>query len=46
MRDKITEILKLIKINKFKEAQIKCDEIKKHFDKNVEFFTHLWICIF
>ena len=29
MRDKINEILNLIKINKFKEAEIKCDEIKK-----------------
>ena len=39
MRDKITEILNLIKIKKFKEAQIKCDDIKKHFDENVEFLN-------
>ena len=39
MRDKITEILNLIKVKKFKEAKIKCDEIKKHFDKNVEFLN-------
>ena len=38
MRDKITEILKLIKNNKFKDAQIKCNEIQKHFEENVEFF--------
>ena len=38
MRDKITEILNLIKVKKFKEAQIKCDDIKKHLDGNVEFF--------
>ena len=37
MRDKINEILKLIKAKKFKEAQIKCDDIKNHFDKNVDF---------
>ena len=41
MRDKINEILKLIKIKKFKEAQIKCDDIKKHFDKNVDFYTFM-----
>ena len=35
MRDKITVILDLIKINKFKEAQIKCDEIKKQFEKDL-----------
>ena len=34
MRDKITEILNLIKVKKFKEAQIKCEDIKKHFDEN------------
>ena len=38
MRDKITEILNLIKVKKFKEAQIKCDDVKKHLDGNVEFF--------
>jgi len=45
MRDKIIEILNLIKINKFKEAQIKCDEIKKHFDENVE-FLHIYGFVF
>ena len=45
MRDKITVILDLIKINKFNEAQIKCDEIKKHFDKNVE-FLHIYGFVF
>ena len=45
MRDKITEILNLIKINKFKEALIKCDDIKKHFDKNVE-FLHIYGFVF
>ena len=45
MRDKITEILNLIKVKKFKEAQIKCDDIKKHFDENVE-FSHIYGFIF
>ena len=45
MRDKITEILNLIKIKKFKEAQIKCDDIKKHFDENVE-FLHIYGFVF
>ena len=45
MRDKITEILNLIKIKKFKEAQIKCDDIKIHFDKNVE-FLHIYGFVF
>lgn len=45
MRDKITEILNLIKINKFEEAKIKCEEIKKYFDKNVEFF-HVYGFVF
>ena len=45
MRDKITEILNLIKINKFKEALIKCDDLKKHFDKNVE-FLHIYGFVF
>ena len=45
MRDKIIEILNLIKIKKFKEAQIKCEEIKKHFDKNVE-FLHVYGFVF
>ena len=45
MRDKIAEILDLIKINKFKEAKIKCDSIKKHFDENLE-FLHIYGFIF
>ena len=45
MRDKIIEILDLIKINKFEEAQIKCDDIKIHFDKNVE-FLHIYGFVF
>ena len=45
MRDKIAEILNLIKIKKFKEAQIKCDDIKKHFDENVE-FLHIYGFVF
>ena len=45
MRDKITVILDLIKINKFKEAQIKCDEIKKQFEKDVE-FLHIYGFVF
>ena len=45
MRDKITEILDLIKINKFKEAEIKCDSIKKHFDENLE-FLHIYGFVF
>ena len=45
MRDKITEILKLIKIKKFKEAQIKCDDIKKHYDKNLD-FLHIYGFVF
>ena len=35
MRDKINEILNLIKINKFVEAERKCEEIKIKLDKNV-----------
>ena len=45
MRDKIAEILNLIKIKKFKEAQIKCDDIIKHFDENVE-FLHIYGFVF
>jgi len=45
MRDKITEIINLIKVKKFKEAQIKCDDIKIHFDKNVE-FLHIYGFVF
>ena len=45
MRDKIDKILNLIKINKFKEAQIKCDEIKKHFEENVD-FLHIYGFVF
>ena len=45
MRDKIAEILNLIKIKKFKEAQIKCDDIKKHFAENVE-FLHIYGFVF
>ena len=45
MRDKIIEILKLIKVKKFKEAHIKCDDIKNHFDKNVE-FLHIYGFVF
>ena len=45
MRDKIDKILNLIKINKFKEAQIKCDEIKKHFKENVD-FLHIYGFVF
>ncbi len=45
MRDKINEILDLIKIGKFEDAQIKCDDIKKHFDKNVE-FLHIYGFVF
>ncbi len=45
MRDKIAEILDLIKINKFKEAKIKCDSIKKHFDESLE-FLHIYGFIF
>ena len=45
MRDKIIEILDLIKVNKFEEAQIKCDDIKIHFDKNVE-FLHIYGFVF
>ncbi len=45
MRDKIIEILNLIKIKKFKDAQIKCDDIKKHFAENVE-FLHIYGFVF
>ena len=45
MRDKIDKILNLIRINKFKEAQIKCDEIKKHFEENVD-FLHIYGFVF
>ena len=41
----IAKILNLIKIKKFKEAQIKCDDIKKHFDEDVE-FLHIYGFIF
>ena len=45
MRDKIIKILDLIKINKFEEAQIKCEDIKKYFHKNVE-FLHIYGFVF
>ena len=38
MRNKIVEILELIKIKKFKEAQKKCELVKENFKANVEFF--------
>ena len=45
MRDKINEILNLIKANKFVEAESKCEEIKIKLDKNVE-FLHIYGFIF
>ena len=45
MREKISEILDLIRIKKFKEAQIKCDDLNKYFDKNVE-FLHIYGFVF
>ena len=45
MRDKINEILNLIKANKFAEAEIKCEEIKIKLDKNIE-FLHIFGFIF
>ena len=45
MRDKINEILNLIKINKFVEAERKCEEIKIKLDKNVE-FLHIYGFVF
>ena len=45
MRDKISEILDLIRIKKFKAAQIKCDDLNKYFDKNVE-FLHIYGFVF
>ena len=45
MRDKINEILNLIKINKFVEAERKCEEIKTKLDKNVE-FLHIYGFVF
>ena len=38
MRNKIVEILELIKIKKFKEAQKKCELVKENLKENVEFF--------
>ena len=38
MRNKIVEILELIKIKNFKEAKKKCELVKENFRENVEFF--------
>ena len=38
MRDKIDEILKLIKKNNFIEAEKKCKDIKNKLDNNLQFF--------
>ena len=45
MRDKINEILNLIKISKFVEAERKCEEIKIKLNKNVE-FLHIYGFVF
>tara|TARA_Y100000992_G_scaffold288179_1_gene241658 strand:- start:730 stop:2712 length:1983 start_codon:yes stop_codon:yes gene_type:complete len=45
MRDNIKDILNLVKLNKFKEAQIKCEGIYIRFSKNVK-FLHLYGFIF
>ena len=38
MRDKIDEILKLIKKNNFIEAEKKCEDLKNKLDNNLQFF--------
>ena len=35
MKDKINEILNLVKISKFQEALINCENIKDKLDKNI-----------
>ena len=45
MRDKINEILNLIKINEFVEAERKCEEIKIKLNNNVE-FLHIYGFVF
>ena len=41
MRDKIVEILELVKNNKFEEALTKCEIVKANFKENVE-FLHIY----
>ena len=35
MRDNINEILNLVKLNKFEEAQNKCEQIQSKLSKNI-----------
>ena len=39
MKDKINEILNLVKTSKFQEALIKCENIKDKLDENIEFLN-------
>ncbi len=39
MKDKINEIFNLVKISKFQEALINCENIKDKLDKNIEFLN-------
>ncbi len=45
MRDNINEILNLVKLNKFEEAQNKCEQIQSKLSKNIQ-FLNLYAYIF